>query len=111
MVTQVNEKTQTYVCENCDFKTCHKNDFKRHCLTIKHKSTNLVNPINTLQNDTLFTCQRCNKTYNSHVGLWKHRKKCTEPEKAETVSEVKDEKKDNKLVDYLLNENKGTISN
>lgn len=65
-----NENNEQYFyCKKCSFQSWHKNDFRKHCQTVKHRSFNgTVN--------FLVLCENCNKGYNSLVGLWKHAKKC-----------------------------------
>jgi hypothetical protein len=98
-----------FSCEICDFNTTHKNDYKKHLLTAKHQSlvmeTNLkqYNDNKTQQKPICFSCDKCNKNYNSKSGLWKHNQVCnTDPifEDKNTNSESKDE-----LISYLIKEN------
>ena len=70
MKTQKNSK---YVCENCQFITDNKNDYRRHLLTSKHKFSTLSTEVST--NKTENTCN-CGKKYKDRTGLWYHKKKC-----------------------------------
>lgn len=60
-----------YDCEKCDFHTSNKNDFARHCKTIKHNGNNgnkmEIKKLNCI----------CGKNYQSNSGLWKHQKRCS----------------------------------
>jgi len=58
-----------YVCENCDFYSNKKTDYKRHVETQKHKSLHMS------YKKTNFSCD-CGKTYKFRQGLYSHRKKC-----------------------------------
>jgi|UniRef100_A0A6C0IRT3 hypothetical protein len=58
------------VCIDCDFQSSNQKDYNRHCLTAKH---NLATGRNT---KTPNSCIKCNKTYISRSGLWRHSKIC-----------------------------------
>ena len=76
MISKKPNKTPKYICEGCDFKTNHINDFAKHNLTRKHLNNN-----NLLKNPTLekrgFVCA-CGKSYSYQSGLSYHKKKCSE---------------------------------
>ena len=75
MDTKKLKKTQIkYDCEKCDFHTSNKNDFKRHCETIKHMDTNGYK-MDTKKTQKQFVCE-CGKTYKYSQGLSKHKKTC-----------------------------------
>jgi len=91
-----------YCCENCDYNTSNKKDFKKHCETKKHNwqhlATEMGEKIPTLK------CDSCNKIYKNRSGLWRHNKICQNKEQ-ETICY------DNKITDKelflaLLNDNK-----
>jgi len=74
-----------YNCENCNFNTCHKNDYKKHLLTSKHHKSCFGNEMELNGNKKtqknpkkpiLFVCVNCTKNYNTKSGLWKHKKNC-----------------------------------
>lgn len=47
MSTKKTQKTENkFVCENCDFKSVNKFDYKRHLSTVKHKSNALTTEFN-----------------------------------------------------------------
>ena len=60
-----------YLCKTCNYNTSKKNDYEKHIITAKHK-------LLTSSNDFVskYPCDRCDKKYNSRVGLWSHKKKC-----------------------------------
>ena len=74
MKTQKNSK---YVCENCQFITDNKNDYRRHLLTSKH--INVTNVTEYVTEKTQYICE-CGKVYISRVGLWRHKKRCVSPD-------------------------------
>jgi hypothetical protein len=79
---------QKFYCEKCDYNTCHKNDFTKHCQTIKHRVNNFVIPVIPEQVETIFSCETCGKGYHSAVGLWKHTKKCNKKDTIVTTKDV-----------------------
>lgn len=80
-----------YRCEKCDYITCNKYDYKKHCETIKHKNAISAMAIDNLSQDLsqksqhLFKCE-CGKIYRDNSGLWRHKKKCNNP--AEITTEL-----------------------
>ena len=102
-----NPKTQKnpekYFCENCYFKTSHKNDYNRHLLTSKHKKWVFGNEMEmsgnekTQKNPDKYCCEKCDKVYSTNSGLWKHKNNC----------KINDNDTDNntELVKYLMKEN------
>ena len=95
--TKKNEKK--YLCENCDYYTYKKTDFKRHCDTIKHKNNVLTTFSNAqiTQNSDLkkYSCKFCDRKYNDRAGLWRHKKSCMESK----------EPTDKELIMLLLKQN------
>ena len=65
---------EKYICISCDFFTCHKNDFKKHCQTKKHKMRK--NDNNDNDHNKTFKCS-CGKKYKFASGLSRHKQKCT----------------------------------
>ena len=61
----------------CDYFSCNKTDFDRHCDTIKHKNRFLeTNGNKKNEKNELFICNICGKDFMSNSGLWKHEKSC-----------------------------------
>ncbi len=107
MLTQVNPKIPLFSCQKCDYVTCHKNDFTKHCNTIKHRVNTSVNPagetVNPCKDSEIiasYSCEYCKKGYFSYVGMWKHSKKC------QSIAKSTDQNNNNNLMDYLIKENK-----
>ena len=79
----VAKKRKQFYCSTCDYITCNKFDYEKHCNTIKHKNTisstntnDLESKIAKISQDVAsYTCD-CGKSYKERSGLWKHRKKC-----------------------------------
>jgi hypothetical protein len=91
---------QKYFCEHCDFNTCKKNDYERHCQTQKHKSNILTTTDNGFYAKK-YICDLCEKGYSDRAGLWRHKKKCVD--KSVTNSENMTADKD--LIMMLVKQN------
>ena len=72
---------QKYVCLFCDYTTCKKSSYDKHLLTQKHNIKSSCNTCNqeVAKSCSQHICEKCNKKYNSRVGLWHHKKKCVDP--------------------------------
>jgi hypothetical protein len=102
-----------FKCDICNFSTCNKHDYKKHCLTPKH-----INNTNDFLSNQIpknsYTCE-CSKTYKYNQGLWKHKQTCDIINKTNTVDYSKntDNNTENKnltgLVLELINQNKELI--
>ena len=57
-----------FTCDPCNYKCDNKKDFNKHMLTDKH--------CNIKTDIKIYSCDNCEKTYNFHSGLWKHKKTC-----------------------------------
>lgn len=75
------EDKPKYTCEVCKLSTNYKNVFDKHLLSKKHIEKNKV------ETSTKYShiCSKCNKTYTTHSGLWKHQKKCIEVNNPNTI--------------------------
>ena len=80
----------TFICENCDFKSSNKKDYKRHLGTAKHK---ILTNIDNLHNDK-WDCI-CGKKYKHRQSYHTHKKKCN----YKTPEEIKE-----KQLIYFLEE-------
>ena len=80
-----------FYCESCDYGTCRKSNYDEHLLTAKHKKStfsNLCQPNFQQIQQSKFTCENCNKEYKDKSGLWRHNKKCSEPEISNKSPEI-----------------------
>ena len=84
----------TYICEDCNYNTIYKRDYKRHILTAKHLKR--INDYKKTIN--LYSCD-CGKTYKYRQGLWKHKRKCN-------YKNLESKEKENETVLKLITENK-----
>lgn len=68
------ENTSKYVCDTCKFTTNYKNVIDKHLSSKKHKEKHDIETADKYSH----ICIKCNRTYSTYSGLWKHQKKCTE---------------------------------
>ena len=83
-----------FYCESCDYGTCRKSNYDEHLLTAKHKKStfsNLCQPNFQQIQQSKFTCENCNKEYKDKSGLWRHNKKCSEPQISNKSPEISQE--------------------
>ena len=83
-----------FYCESCDYGTCRKSNYDEHLLTAKHKKStfsNLCQPNFQQIQQSKFTCENCNKEYKDKSGLWRHNKKCSEPQNSNKSPEISQE--------------------
>jgi len=94
MTTKIEENEQkgatNLECKFCNYITCKKSNFERHCLTPKHiKSTKIIN-VSSQKGDKYYECEKCLNRYKERSGLWRHNKKCgTENNTSNTIIEKK----------------------
>ena len=65
---------ENFYCKACDYNTCKKYNFNKHCLTPKH--IKVTNATLDTENSTEFSCDKCSKIYKSRCGIWRHQKSC-----------------------------------
>ena len=75
----------TFICENCDFKSSNKKDYKRHLGTAKHKML-------TSTDNKRFKCD-CGKNYSHRQSYHKHKKKCN--------YKTPEERKEEQFIEYI----------
>ena len=88
-----NHNYPKFRCELCKTETSNKKDFNKHLLTRKHMKMETPTQIEKLEKSPLSVCSKCNKSYETRSGLWKHQKTCT----------VIDNKADNVIVCDSIN--------
>jgi len=78
MLTKSSQKVaDVYCCEKCNYNTVKKNNYEKHLLTGKHQTLTITNEF-VDKSSSDYTCNICNKKYKSRVGLWGHKKKCSQ---------------------------------
>ena len=101
MITENTQKNSLFFeCINCNFKTCKKNDYKRHLLTVKHKR--LQNNDKSGVENKKYICE-CGREYKYRQGLYNHRKTCKGEKKETAIIENEDYKS---MFLEMINENK-----
>ena len=80
MLTKKSPKiSYKFFCEKCDYKCSKQSEYNKHLTTAKHKKlTNLTEKSPKISDE--FKCAICEKHYKSRMGLWQHKKKCSQSE-------------------------------
>ena len=70
---------ENFVCDYCDYITSRKSSYDKHILTSKHEKS--IKSIESCKKvASKFSCLECSKIYKDASGLWRHKKKCLQPE-------------------------------
>jgi delta 1-pyrroline-5-carboxylate dehydrogenase len=75
-----------YTCQLCNFNCVDKRAFTRHVSTKRHIQN--VNIASNLNIKTSFKCESCDKVYNHHSSLARHKKKCAQLIITNQISDV-----------------------
>lgn len=82
MATEIIQKQEhKFLCELCLYSTCRSDNYAKHLLTAKHKKiVNIKKKVGepNLKDESSYLCEQCTKKYKSRVGLWRHKKKCSQ---------------------------------
>ena len=70
--------SKKFTCDVCHYTCSKKNDMNKHFNSMKHIRNIDGNIGNTEIANIELKCLNCNKLYKSRVGLWRHKKKCTD---------------------------------
>ena len=100
--TKVQNSSNDYTCEICNYITCRLSQYSRHLLTAKHEIlTNTY--INGTKRSNTFTCD-CGKEYKHRQSLNNHKKKCTytTEEPIENTFVQEEEPRENKLMMTII---------
>lgn len=78
---KIDDNSTNYFCCNiCNYNTCHKGHYKEHLNSLKHIRRNKMetngNKIDDNSTTTVLQCNKCNKSFSSRSGLWKHKQNC-----------------------------------
>ena len=104
MITENTQKNSLiHECKKCNFKTCKKNDYKRHLLTDKHKR--LQNNDKSGVENKKYLCE-CGREYKYRQGLYNHRKTCKGEKKETTIIENEQHVDYKSMFLEMINENK-----
>jgi hypothetical protein len=81
-------------CKDCYFKCFKKSDWERHITTQKHfhRTKHLNLEPKSAENEKIFVCKFCQKSYKARNSLWYHEKKC------EFITEKSSNKSDENVI-------------
>ena len=107
-----------FYCKFCDYGTSKKSSFDNHKLSLKHATNVSISktemPGNAfmpkLCSEGNYSCQNCDRLFNSPSGLWKHKQKCKDDDdNAEIKRDIKELAKQitdkDELIMFLIKEN------
>ena len=87
MATKLSPKIPyDFYCKYCDYNTCNKKDYNKHCQTKKHFSNASATDSNIKIPTAIFTCPNCDKKYKDRSGLWRHKKTCIINESIDSIA-------------------------
>jgi transposase-like protein len=113
-VGNVAKVAKYFSCEKCHYNTSKQYNYDKHLLTAKHKKMafgDQNDDLGDIKSSKKYICKKCSKQYDSHNGIWLHKKKCVvdncDGQNTHTNIESNQDifKKDN-MIEYLINENK-----
>jgi|688.fasta_scaffold304087_1 hypothetical protein len=78
-IKKLKKNLPRFFCKICDFECYMKCDWDRHISRPKHLFSHEGNENVQKKLKKTYNCD-CGKIFNSNSGLWKHKKKCLEPE-------------------------------
>ena len=93
-----------FKCDCCNYYTSRKSQYDRHLLTDKHKI--LQNPTSEKFGSKKTYACNCGKSYKHSSTLYAHKKNCLFIDNIPQDKTVNNSDKNDKLIEYLLNENK-----
>jgi hypothetical protein len=95
-------KVACYKCLICDYSTSKKSSYEKHLTTAKHiKLLKSCSKSCLDVSNCIYICDHCEKIYKSSVGLWKHKKICSQ----------KNDKSDENNYDENININNNNNNN
>lgn len=121
-----------FTCEPCNYLTCNKKDYIKHCKTVKHNREEMVNMVyknpqkspddNDDFSGDLFICPYCCRSYKFQSGYSRHKGKCNKssPDNLDTFKKYNDDMltilkettdTNSKLCEKILNIEKGNVIN
>ena len=87
-----------FYCKFCDYGTSKKSNYVVHLSSTKHYKNNIlatkISQNKPFLSSNKIACENCEKCFNDRSGLWRHKKKCVEPEE--------NKKSDNIVTNELL---------
>jgi hypothetical protein len=103
-VSECINSVSVFSCEDCNYITNVKSNYKKHCMTARHKNvTNVtVGDGKVSESINIYSCTICNKEFKSRNGLWCHSKKCSPEENKISPEENKISSIENPPIDASL---------
>jgi hypothetical protein len=102
-----------FYCSDCDYKCCKKYAWDRHMSTTKHTKVTPGDALVTKKGkkgQKKYTCEFCNKFYESRNGLWKHNKICNfENNKEHKIIKTNETTDKDSLIMMLIKQNSELI--
>jgi len=93
---------KTFNCVLCDYICSKQSEINKHNITNKH----IANTLGDKEiSNKMFTCDFCNKIYNSRNGLWKHNKICNETKNNLPENVIMQDSSNNDIIHLLIKEN------
>jgi len=94
-----------FSCDCCNYITNVKSNYKKHCMTARHKNvTNVtIGDEKVSESSNVYSCTICNKVFKSRNGLWCHSKKCSPEENK--ISSTENPPIDTSLIIKLIQQN------
>ena len=106
----IQKNPQFFRCDNCDFISSNKKDYRRHLLTPKHKNTDksltLTDSFTPKKPETLNTyiCE-CGRHYKHRQSLFNHKKKCSNDEENNEKNIEENPLNEKEIIMTLLQQN------
>jgi hypothetical protein len=94
-----------YYCEKCDYECSKIYNWKKHIGTTKHNLDIVGNDLvaKSGKKNKNYSCEKCEKYFNTNSGLWKHKKQCNCKQAEPDDKQIESNKDD--LINYLIKEN------
>jgi hypothetical protein len=88
--TKVAKSCLEYCCDFCNYVTSRKSSIDKHNSTSKHinkvySTTNNNENVAKSCNISHYLCNNCDKKFNDRAGLWRHKKKCNQPNNTNSI--------------------------
>lgn len=75
MEVEATETQPNFHCLSCNYYTTRSNDLLKHNKTLKHITNSNKPSDNNIIEKKTYTCNICDKLFQTHGGLWKHKQK------------------------------------
>ena len=94
--------TKKYKCNLCHVESSHKNNFFKHCQSLKHRQQLCGDSFERKEEiKQKYNCAQCEKTFETKSGLWKHKTKCKEFSNNDKIGKEADLKREENMKTLL----------